>query len=101
MKNATVVFQNEGERYSFRFREQNKLQLITALRGFGPLESQNRKHRLARSIVWRDEIDLRVVSIKQTKNANVSLERNRTLSSFRARKKPRRNARNFTRQDAF
>ena len=99
-ENTTVVFRNESERYSFRFRKQKKPQLITALRGVGPLESQTTKKLLARFIILRGEIDLRVVTIRKTKGCKLyfGTQPNASVSSFRTRKKPRRNA---TRQDAF
>ena len=64
-RNATVVFRNDGERDSFRFWKQKKPQLISALRGIGPLELQNTKNQLAMSIIWREEIDLRFVQLRK------------------------------------
>ena len=73
-----MVFRNEGERDSFKFRKQKTLQLISALHGVGSRESRNTEDHVARSIILRDEIDLRIERIRKPKAANLILEHNRT-----------------------
>ena len=70
----TVVFRNEGGRNVFTFWKRKKPHLITTMRGVGPPESQNTKYRLANSIIWWDEINLRVVTLRQAKSRKPYIE---------------------------